>query len=278
MTTTSRARRRLLLLDFDGTVCLGDDPVLAYAGRVDAVLAARGHGGGVRAAITRALAAGNLLAADIAFDETGFPRGVEQEPIERAAGPDRAPAAHPVSWPVQDGYQLVQLLARQRGLSDADAGRAFLSARGDLLARGLAATDVHAPEGLAALIEAIRPEVGVVLATNAPASAFAPWLEALGLTAAFDAVITDSRKPFGMPDVLRRACGLVGGDAPVPVQEVLSVGDIWRNDHEHIAALGGTTLLIDRFSTGLGAPDHRVQDFTDAEAIIRRWAQVGARR
>ncbi|MDS2174202.1 hypothetical protein Q7C18_15970 [Nesterenkonia sp. CL21] len=277
-TTPSTPRRRLLLLDFDGTVCLGDDPVLAYARRVDAILAARGEEGGVEAAVAHALAVEDLLAADIAFDETGFPRGVDQEPVERGAEPHRAPSAHPVSWPVQDGYQLVQLLARQRGLSDADAGQAFLGGREDLLARGLGTTDVHAPAGLAELLDEVRAEAGVVLATNAPAAAFGPWLETLGLTEAFDAVITDSRKPFGMPEVLRRAGELIGGEEPVPAQEILSVGDIWRNDHEHLAALGGTTLLIDRFATGLGEPDHRVQDFADAAPIIRSWARVRARR
>ncbi|GAB3190468.1 HAD family hydrolase [Nesterenkonia suensis] len=272
-TTSSDPRTRLLLLDFDGTVCLGDDPVLSYAARVDATLAERGQPIWVHDAVTRALATDDLLVDEIAYDDAGAPLGVEQEVRRQTTAEEVAHSAHPVSWPVQDGYQLVQLLARQAGLSDVEAGRAFLGGREDLRARGLTSTDIQAPEGLAELLDEVRRAAVVVLVTNAPAGAFAPWLEALDLVGAFDAVINDARKPLGMPDALRRACAVENQESPIAPGQVLSVGDIWRNDLEPVGDLGGTTLLIDRFHTGLGDPDHRVGSFIEAAQIIRTWAR-----
>lgn len=292
-------REKLLLLDFDGTLCLGDDPVLFYADRVDAQLAARnlaGRFGGttVREIATRAFAANALLATEIEYDAAGVPLTVDTEPTHDDA------KAHPVSWPLQDGYQLVQLLARQAGLTDAESGECFRAARRDLLAHGLEQTDVHAPSGAKELVAKAAERAVVVLVTNSPAEVFAPWLEALGLSDAFDLVINDARKPFGMPEALERARAAgtraVGthaagtpdartgspGSTDSPVQpihphHVLSVGDIWRNDLEHVAALGGSTVLIDRFHTGLGEPDRRVEDFDGAARAILTWSDSAAR-
>lgn len=281
-------REKLLLLDFDGTLCLGDDPVLFYADRVDAQLVARnlaGHFAGttVRGIVTRAFAANTLLAAEIQYDAAGTPLTVGTEPTHDDA------KAHPVSWPLQDGYQLVQLLARQAGLTDAESGECFRAARRDLLAHGLEQTDVHAPSGAKELVAKIAECAVVVLVTNSPAEVFEPWLEALGLTEAFDLVINDARKPFGMPEALERAravgaAGTAAGTGsaaspgqPIHPHEVLSVGDIWRNDLEHVASLGGGTVLIDRFHTGLGEPDHRVEGFDGAAQAILTWSDSAAR-
>ncbi|WP_218220868.1 HAD family hydrolase [Nesterenkonia sp. Act20] len=284
-------REKLLLLDFDGTLCLGDDPVLFYADRVDAQLRARnlaGHFAGrtVREIATRAFAANTLLAPEIQYDAAGAPLTVGNEPTHDDA------KAHPVSWPLQDGYQLVQLLARQAGLTDAESGECFRAARRDLLAHGLEKTDVHASSGARQLVAEVREHAVVVLVTNSPAEVFAPWLEALGLSQAFDLVINDARKPFGMPEALKRAraagttaagsraAGVATADAsgqPIHPHQILSVGDIWRNDLEHVAAIGGSTVLIDRFDTGLGEPDHRVEGFGGAAQAILTWSNSAAR-
>lgn len=270
---------KLLLLDFDGTLCLGDAPVLAYAEQVDRMLAEEGlpvlEAGGIRGAVVRGLAQDRLLIPEVRLDEAGHPRGVDSEPVRSSGRKDFGGTgrAHPVSWPLQDGYQLVQLLARQAGLTDEQAGMAFRAARKELLARGLSATDVQAPAGAHELIAAVRERAAVVLATNSPAEAFAPWLEHLGLGDAFDAVINDAAKPFGMPAVLETARQAAGAEAPTE-EDILSVGDIWRNDLEHVAARGGTTVLIDRFRTGLGQPDRRVYDFSGAAEAVAQWAGV----
>ncbi|MHA6780337.1 HAD family hydrolase [Pseudonocardia saturnea] len=90
---------RVLLLDFDGTVCVGDGPALRYADEV----AARLDGDG-RAAMRGALAA--------------FLRG---------DGGDGA----------QDVYQLVQQVAAAHGLIREEQSRAYLASRAALLADGL---------------------------------------------------------------------------------------------------------------------------------------------
>lgn len=267
MSQESAAGERLLLLDFDGTVCLGDDPVLGYAEQVDRMLAQCGErapGPGVRDAVSRALDEGNLLVPEIRFDSSGLPEGVEGEPAPEAG------AAHPLSWPLQDGYQLTQLLAVQAGLSHEECGEAFREGRRVLIARGFENSDVHAPEGLSDVLAQLRGQCRVVLATNSPAEAFAPWLQHLQLADSFDLVINDSRKPYGMPQVVARARETAQG-RPVHVENVLSVGDIWRNDLEHVHAIGGKTLMIDRFTTGLGSPDHRVRAVDEAVALLRSW-------
>lgn len=260
---------KLLLLDFDGTLCLGDDPVLAYADEVDGMLAQKPRsypaGRSVREAVTAALEQNSLLVEDIQYDAAGTPLAVSTDPSASVG------KAHPVSWPLQDGYQLVQLLAAQAGLTNEETGLAFRQARQQLLSWGLHHTDVHAPAEAADLISEVRASgVSAVLATNAPAEGFGVWLQALGLHTSFDAVINSAQKPFGMPQTLEQA--RVTGAQPVPQTQVLSVGDIWANDLAHVDALGGTTVLIDRFATGLGDPDHRVESFARSAPIIRSWS------
>lgn len=266
-------RNKLLILDFDGTLCLGDDPVLTYAAQVDAMLRERGLTARlprtVHQIVAEALAADQLLAAEISYRSDGTPEAAAeqlggQDPIQPAE-------AHPVSWPLQDGYQLTQLLAHQAGLTGAESGACFRRARRQLVAAGLETTDLHAPAGAAQLLDELRSRAVVVLITNSPAEGFAPWLATLGLTASFDAVINDARKPFGMPEAL--AAARAADDSAASTEDVLSVGDIWRNDLAHVSAEGGTTVLIDRFRTGLGVPDHRVSDWSEVEPLLHRWVE-----
>lgn len=231
-----------MVFDFDGTLCLGDDPVLAYAAQIDERLPARRR---IPRTVAQALDDG-----DLRVPGSGAPASALGTP--------------------QDGYQLVQRLGRAAGLSPEQCGEAFRAARRELLDRGLAATDVHAPPGAGELLARLRAHVAVVLITNAPAAGFAPWLEALGLTDSFDAVINDAAKPDGMPAALaeaRRRTGLPG-DAPTA-----SLGDIWANDLAPFAeSATATTVLIDHFGTGEGDPTHRVRTFAEAAAVLEQWA------
>ncbi|WP_170183813.1 HAD family hydrolase [Pseudonocardia hydrocarbonoxydans] len=89
----------MLLLDLDGTVCVGDGPALRYADEV----AARLDGPG-RAALREAV--------------TAF--------LDGAGG-----------TAAQDVYQLVQEVATARGLAPQEQGRAYRASRAALLAEGL---------------------------------------------------------------------------------------------------------------------------------------------
>lgn len=262
-------REKLLLLDFDGTICLGDDPVLAYAEQVDALLTEQGlsgpGGASVHSLVKSAFDAGNLLIDAIEYTADGTPTAVIDAPQHAVGG------AHPISWPLQDGYQLTQLLARQSGLSDEDTSRAFMQGRRTLLARGLETSDVHSPHRARELFLELRARVGVVLITNSPAEGFETWLQALGLTDVFDTIIHSAGKPSGMPAAIAQAQTAL--EAPVAEEAILSVGDIWANDLSHVAATGGSTILIDRYGTGLGEPQHRVESWHEVDGLIRGWAE-----
>ncbi len=272
-------RTKLLILDFDGTLCHGDDPVLAYAAEADAMLAERGLGRQLRRSVrditAEAFVSNQLLVPEIAYDDAGVPLAVlaDRAAAQETAAQDTA-KPHPVSWPLQDGYQLVQLLAQQAGLSAAETGLAFRAARRRLISQGLAHSDVHAPEGVHQLLQELRESAVVVLISNSPAEGFEPWLQVLGLEGAFDTVINGAGKPFGMPAAVEQACA--GTAHPVAGRDILSVGDIWLNDLAYVDELGGTTVLIDRFGTGLGAPTHRVSTFEAAASAMRAWAQSSA--
>lgn len=92
-------RGRVLLLDFDGTVCVGDGPALRYAEEV----------------------AGRL-------DESGCT--AMQDEVAAFLRGDGGTAA-------QDVYQLVQEVAAAHGLTREEQGRAYLASRAALLAEGL---------------------------------------------------------------------------------------------------------------------------------------------
>lgn len=259
---------QLVVFDFDGTLCLGDDPVLTYAQLVDEALAERdvcsdgqkvprsSERFSVREAVQRGLDAGDLNVPEIRFDDDGYPADI-------AGRTDMA------LWPLQDGYQLVQLLGLQAGLTSADTHAAFRESRAHLLEGGLATSDVHAPDGAAESIRRLREHAAVVLITNSPAENFDVWLAQLGLEDHFDLIINSAKKPTGMPAAVDHARTTLQteGEA-IPMDAVVSVGDIWGNDLEYVHAQGGHTILIDRFSTGLGTPDHRVPDAVTAIQLL----------
>lgn len=115
-------RGRVLLLDLDGTVCVGDGPALRYADEV----AARLDGPG-RAALRESV--------------TAF--------LDGAGGGTAA----------QDLYQLVQEVATAHGLAPSEQGWAYRASRAALLAEGLGVT---APAGLADLLAELDVHVVVL--------------------------------------------------------------------------------------------------------------------
>lgn len=157
----------VLVLDFDGTVCLGDGPVWAYAdaafNRIEDAHT-RQH---LRERLTDFLTSG----ADVAR--------------------------------YQDGYFAVQGLASS--YLDADALDLAYAESRDLLATATD-RDVHAPDGLHGFLSSFD-NVARVLFTNAPRSGVVETLTALGLTDVIDAVIANAGKPAGYRDALPRLLG-----------------------------------------------------------------------
>lgn len=247
---------QLVVFDFDGTLCLGDDPVLTYARLVDDAIAARGLPDvAVRDAVQRGLDAGNLNVPEIRLDDDGYPADI-------AGKTDMA------LWPLQDGYQLVQLLGLQAGLDATETHAAFRASRTQLLTGGLASTDVHAPEGAVEVLQQLREHAALVLITNSPAENFDAWLTQLGLQNQFDLIINSAKKPTGMPAAVQQARTSLDTQHEIPMSAVVSIGDIWGNDLAYVHEQGGHTILIDRFSTGLGTPYHRVADAASALQLL----------
>lgn len=241
MTTT-----HVLVLDFDGTVCLGDGPVLTYARLLDQALATT--------------------------DEQHPPRLVEAvlarfvgKPLrDEPAGVDEA-IAHADGSP--DGYVVAERVSRALGVDDAARSAAYAGARAALADGRLETT---APEGLAELLDSLPDGVHVVLVTNSPEHGVVQPLERLGLAHRVDEIVTDARKPDGLPAVLDRLRADAGlDDRP---DRLLSVGDIWPNDLEPAADQGSPTALVERFPAPDARPTHRATTLPELYPAIRAWA------
>ncbi|MDN5670183.1 MAG: hydrolase [Renibacterium salmoninarum] len=155
--------RARLILDFDGTVALGDGPVYAYAQAVAEFLDAKD-----RVA---------LLAALEAF----------------LTGSGGAPEAR-----FKDGYDAVAQLSAP-AVSRAQRNAAYRSSR-EAIARGDVA--VHAPDGLEDFLVSVAPFAERVLLTNAPLTGVAESLAALGLAEVIDSIIPEAGKPDGFAEKL----------------------------------------------------------------------------
>lgn len=229
----------VLVLDFDGTVCLGDAPVYEYA-----------------AAVVRRLPA---ELRDSAEDRV---RGALAEYFAGIRNPDLADAP--------DGYYAVAALARELGVSDDSRNAAYLESRTAVHA---GEAPIFAPPGLRELLAAAKERVRVVLVTNAPEQGVESLLGILGLEGAFDAVHGDAGKPAGMGPIIDRLLREAGLE-PEP-DRLLSVGDIWVNDLEPAAARGCRTALVDRYGVPDGAPTHRAATLVELYPAILDWARSG---
>lgn len=222
----------ILVLDLDGTVLVGDDPVLAYADAAAALLDARspGRGAELRATVDA------YLAGEPAVD---------------------AP----------DGYTATAAAARALGLGGPELAAAYASVAGRL-----EHYDIAAPPELAPLLAGLPPGIRVVVASNAPLEWVARVLERVEL-----ADLVDERHgDLGKPDGLRTLAARLTAEHELPAARLFGVGDIWRNDLEPIAALGGETALIDRWGRSGGDPDHRAATFAGIVPAIRAWATASA--
>ena len=234
-------RPAVLLLDFDGTVCVGDGPVRAYA---DAVVTAV-----LDAATTDTDgAAGRSFSDDLR-------QGLE-------AYLDSAAVSAAADVPPVDGYAAVAALAA-RHATPAQLDAAYAASREALATSGL---EVAAPEGLVALLDELGPHVERVLVTNAPARGVTETLVRLGLADVLDDVVTSAAKPAGWDRIL--PAYLAGR----PSEAVLAVGDVWRNDVEPPLAAGCATALIDRFGHRPGPAHAAARTFEELYPAIREWA------
>jgi FMN phosphatase YigB (HAD superfamily) len=231
----------VLVLDFDGTVCLGDAPVVEYA----------------EAVIRR-------LPDDIRASGADRIRSGLEEFFAGTRNPDLADAP--------DGYYAVARLAAGLGVSGEERNAAYVESRTAVHAGEV---PIFAPPGLRDLLVGVRPHVRIVLVTNAPEHGVETLLDALGLGGLFDEVRGDAGKPSGMGPILDGLLAEAGiADTP---ERLLSVGDIWANDLEPAAARGCRTALVDRYGTGSGLATHSAPTIVELFPALRAWALDGSR-
>lgn len=176
-----------LVLDFDGTVCLGDDPVRLYCQEVSRRLPPV-PGEQVGRALERFLAG------------------------HRVEGLDEA----------QDGYQAVQRLASRAGMDTAALTAAYRASR---LRFDMGEGRTWLPDGLLAELAGVcRRGVRVVLVTNAPLPGVSRFAARTGLAGYLDAVVADAGKPRGMGLILDRLLQ-EGGHPPARLLSLGDVWD-----------------------------------------------------
>lgn len=224
--------RPVLLLDFDGTVCIGDEPVWAYA---DSVI--------------------EVLRADATPGVDAIAESLTAKLSDYLDGRPGAPT-------FLDGYAAVATLVgdvADRGQLD----RAYLRSR-SALAEGT--ITVAAPAGLDRLLRDLQGRVWRLVVTNAPADGVRSTLVAIGLDGLIDATLTDAGKPQGwatiLPPLLRNR----------PASSLMAIGDIWRNDVAGPLSAGAATALIDRFGHRAGPAHLTADDITALYPAVRDWA------
>jgi phosphoglycolate phosphatase-like HAD superfamily hydrolase len=167
------APRPTLVLDFDGTLCLGDDPIHLFADELAALV-----------------------------DEDGAAR-VRTQLAAFLAGEQRIEGA-------EDGYHALFHLGRPFALPDEAVAAAYYRSR-DRMAAGEGT--VHAPDGIVELLDDVRDAgVRTVLVTNAPVTGATSWLETVGVAQRLDAVIPDAGKPGRMAEHLRSLLAGAGAE------------------------------------------------------------------
>ncbi|MBL0885116.1 HAD family hydrolase [Myceligenerans indicum] len=239
---------RTLVLDFDGTVCVGDGPVLLYAEEV-----ARRTGRDVTDELRHFLRTGRLPAGDVRSP------GSPSEP---------APTADAMPLP-EDGYQAVVALALATGRGgpqlDRDMlGAAYRASRARFAQDG---AGTAAPDGLRAFLARLTASgVRVVLVTNSPLVGVSDWLERQGIAPLLDGVVPEAGKPAAMAAVLR---GLLSGADP---GELVSVGDVHANDVAPALAVGAAGAHIDRWTARPGPATWSAPSFTELFEPLAAWS------
>lgn len=225
-------RRKVLILDFDGTICRGDAPVRDYAERVAAELEVD--------------AARRFRDSLDAFLDDGQK--------------DAIPGA-------RDGYDAVTRLGTEAGVSHERVIDMFLTTRRELTDGRL---PIEVPANLKSFLHDISVNTRIVVVTNAPVAGLDSLLDRMGVRDLLDEAVGDARKPDGMGAIVDRL--LNGIDAGQEPWRLFSVGDIWENDLRTPSERGCATGYIDRFRLGHGQPTVAASSIEELYERIQCWA------
>ncbi|GAA1465804.1 HAD family hydrolase [Microbacterium thalassium] len=177
--------RRTLIVDFDGTACVGDAPALDYAAALDP------------------LAEGlDLLRRVQSWLEDPHATAGADEDLRHA----------------DDVYQAAWAIAQAADIHPQRISEVYLASRARLSAGELHAE--RAP-GLEDLSAAVRDAGGrIVLVTNAPREGLDQILDRLEMTHLFDHVVGDAGKPAGLGHIIAEVAGVDGGDSVASIGDI----------------------------------------------------------
>ncbi|HWG28161.1 HAD family hydrolase [Actinospica sp.] len=213
----------VLVVDFDGTVYRGDEPVRRYARRIAEALPA-GQAEHYLGVFERYLAEG-VAAAKQSTDT------VEAAALREAV----------------DGWGAAHSLAQRcHGVPPDVTEAAFRLSRQDMLDPGC---ELEVVTPLVAALSALRGSVRVLLATNSPRPGLDELLDRMGVAAAFDGLVPGAAKPDGLRRLLRSELGDDLRDRP---WRLFSLGDHYFNDLAPAVEIGGAAGYIDRFGRADG--------------------------
>jgi FMN phosphatase YigB (HAD superfamily) len=225
-----------LLFDFDGTLYVGDLPILSHARHCADQLS-------VADAIT--------LIDNLRLFLEGKSVGDRFVDLTTA----------------RDGLEAVEILGAAAGLSIEQIGDAYRSSRRDLAASAFA---MDAPAGLLELLTEL-PGAYVLVVTNADPTGVQDVIDSIELAPYVDQLITAAGKPDSMPAVIGAALQRIA--APGRPERLMVVGDRWDTDLTDAHRLGAATALVDRFGRGEGTPTLRAADLAGLVPGIRDWAE-----
>jgi len=213
----------LLVVDFDGTVYRGDEPVRRYARRISASLPPE-QAERYLDVFERYLAEG-VAAARRSTDT------VEAAALRESI--DHWGAAQNLAW-------------RCFGASADAVEAAFRQTREDMLDPSC---ELEVVTPLIRELTALRGAARVVLATNSPRPGLQALLDRMGVAGAFDDVLPSAAKPDGLRRLLQRE---LGEDLLVRPWRLFSLGDHYYNDLAPAVEIGGAAGYIDRFGRADG--------------------------
>jgi FMN phosphatase YigB (HAD superfamily) len=213
----------LLVVDFDGTVYRGDEPVRFYARRVAESMHAR--------------AAEPFLASFESYLALGVRSADSCEDTVEAAA-------------LRESYDAwgaaVHLAQRVYKVSNEIVEAAFFASRIHMLESGCELEPVTA---LLDVLREVRARARCVLATNSPPEGVMPVLDLLGVTDLFDEVAMGLGKPDGLRRYLQYE---LGDDLRSRPWRLFSIGDHYRNEIEPAVEIGAGAGYIDRFGRADG--------------------------
>jgi len=234
----------LLVVDFDGTVYRGDEPVRRYARRISESLPTE-RAENYLAVLERYLAEGVAAARHSA------------DTVEAAALRESF-----------DHWGAAMNLARRCfGVSAAVVETAFTHTRQDMLDP---TCELEVVTPLVAALTELRGAARVVLATNSPRPGLDALLDRLGVAEAFDEVLPGAAKPDGLRRILQRE---LGADLRARPWRLFSLGDHYYNDLAPAVEIGAAAGYIDRFGRADGPATAHADIAERLLPAIHAWVQ-----